>query len=318
MAGDREDIVMRSAPEFDAQRALGRFAERASRERMEARPSWMSALTARASLASASLMRPVVAGVATVAILFAATVTGVAETILTVFEPQRIQTVQVDPRQLASVPDPGEYGTLTWISRPEPREVSDAAAAEAAAGFRPLAPAALPASVPATARFSVMPEAKATFQFDEAKARAAAARVNATLPPMPQTVAATTLTMTGGPGVMQQYGTTQIVQLRAPVVTSNGASVNELRDYALAQPGVPPSVAAQIRAIGDPVRTMLIPVGLDVGDAKPVSVRGTQGYLFGDDTGLGSGAVWLENGYVFAVMGPLKQADLLALVASLR
>lgn len=312
MSGDREDIVMRSAPEFDAERALGRFGERARREGLTPRPSWGDALFARLSLAS--LARPALAGAVAIAILFTATVTGVAETFLTVFEPQRIQTVQVDPRQFGQLPDPSEYGTLTWVARPEWRAVADVAAAEASAGFRPL----VPASRPASARFTVMPEAKATFQFDEAKARAAAARAGATLPPMPAAIAATTLTMTGGPAVMQQYDGVQVVQAKAPVVTSNGASVSELRDYALAQPGVPPAVATQIRAIGDPVRTMLIPVGVDPSSAKQVSVRGTQGYLFGDNTGLGSGVIWLEDGHVFAVIGPLKEAELLALVASLR
>jgi len=109
-----------------------------------------------------------------------------------------------------------------------------------------------------------------------------------------------------------------IVQAKAPVVTSNGATVDELRDYALRQPGIPPAVAAQVRAIGDPVRTLMIPIGINVQDAKPVTVRGTQGYLVGDSTGLGSGVIWLENGYVIGVLGSLRDADLIALVNSLR
>lgn len=329
-----ETLFVSSAPEFDASNALGRFHERVRSEGVVRHVSWTAALAARLSLASGALVRPAVALVAVVVLAFAATATGVAETILTVFEPKQVATIQVDPQQMRNVPDPSAYGTLTWISRPAWREVTDANSAAAAVGFTPLVPSALPAGVPSTVRFGVMPEGKATFQFDEAKARDAAARVNATIPPMPATIAATTLTMSGGPAVMQQYGTApnvspdraawggnppvMIVQAKAPVVTSNGATVDELRDYALAQPGIPPSVAAQIRAIGDPVRTMLIPVGLDVNDARPVTVRGTQGYLFGDDTGLGSAIVWLERGYVFGVIGSLKEADLIALVNGLR
>jgi hypothetical protein len=133
---------------------------------------------------------------------------------------------------------------------------------------------------------------------------------------------------------MQQYGGAQnaapdpaafggsppllIVQTKAPLVTSNGASVEELRDYALKQPGIPPSVAAQIRAIGDPIRTLMVPIGIDLQDAKAVTVRGTTGYLVGDSTGLGSGVVWLENGYVIGVMGSLTDSQLISLVNGLR
>ena len=332
-AHDDDETFRSSVPEFDAPAALGRFRERAQRERLVPRVSWRGALAARLSLGGGAFLRPAIAAVGVLVLAFAATATGFAETLLTVFEPRQIATVQVDPRQLGDMPDPSAYGTLTWIAKPASQDAADASAAAAAAGFAPLVPSALPVGIPAQARFAVMPEGKATFQFEEAKARAAAARVNATMPPMPAAIATTTLTMTGGPAVMQQYGGTAVspdravpggipplivVQAKAPLVTSNGASVQELQDYALAQPGIPPSVAAQIRAIGDPVRTMLIPVGVDMNDAKPVTVRGTQGYLFGDDTGLGSGIVWLERGYVFGVLGSLKEAELIALVNGLR
>jgi len=331
---DENELVTSAAPEFDAAGALARFRERVRGERIVPTVSWSTALAARLSLASGALARPAIAGLGAVVLVFAATVTGVAETILTVFEPRQVATIQVDPRELRSIPDPTGYGTLTWIAQPSWREVADANAAAADAGFTPLVPSALPAGVPAQARFGVVPEGKATFQFDEAKARAAAAKVNATIPPMPAAIAATTLTMSGGPAVTQQYGGAPnaapdqaawggnppvlIVQAKAPIVTSNGATVNELRDYALQQPGIPPSVAAQIRAIGDPVATMLLPIGVDLQNAKAVIVRGTRGWSFGDDTGLGSGIVWLERGYVFGVLGSLKEADLLALVNGLR
>lgn len=332
---DRDErLLVSRIPEFDASAALRRIRSRVERERIVPRASWSAALAARLSLAATAWARPAIAAVAVVAIATAAGATGVAETILTVFEPKQIATIRVDPRQLGGVPDPSAYGNVTWIAQPAWREVPDAAAAASATGLAPLFPSSLPASVPAQGRFAVMGEAKATFQFDEAKASAAAARANATLPPMPAAIAATTLTMTGGPAVMQQYGGApntspdqaawrgspplMIVQAIAPVVTSNGATIDELRDYALKQPGIPPSVAAQIRAIGDPVRTLLVPIGVDPQDAKPVTVRGTQGFFVGDSTGLGSGVVWLERGQVIGVLGSLTEADLIALVNGLR
>ncbi len=325
-----EKLLTTPIPDFDTSAALARLRDRAARERV---------MPARRPLGGLALLmarpwtRPAAAAVGALAIVFALGATGVADTVLTIFQPQRIATVQIAPGDLSGIPDPSGYGTLTWIEKPSFHQVADAAAAATAAGFTPLVPASLPAGVPTDARFAVIPEAKATFQFDEAKARAAAAKLGATPPPMPSAIASTTLTMTGGPGIVQRYGGTpadrpdasalrqsglMIVQARAPVVLSNGATVNELRDYALAQPGVPPGLAAQLRAIGDPVRTLMVPIGIDPQQARAVTVRGTQGYVVGDQTGMGSGVFWLERGYVMAAVGSLSESDLLALVNGLR
>lgn len=317
MTDERDEILLGGpTPEFDASAALERFRVRAARERAALRPAWM-----RSALAAAAF----------VLVIAAAGMTGVADTIIKIFEPQHVATVQVDPSQLGGVPDPSEYGTLTWITPPSHHEVADAAAAAAEAGFAPLSPSTLPKGVSAQVRFAVMPEAKATFRFEEDKARAAAAKVNATLPPMPASIAQTTLTMSGGPAILQEYGDVApgatgsasfpqilIVQAKAPVVTSDGASVEELRDYALIQPGIPPSVASQVSAIGDPVRTLLVPVGIDMGSAKPVTVRGTQGYLFSDGTGIGTALVWVERGQVIGILASLEDAEIVSLANSLR
>ncbi len=327
-----EKLLTTPAPAFDAHAALARFRERTAREgiapaRRRAGWTWLAALP---------WARPLAATMGALAIVAALSLTGLADTILTVFEPQRIQVVQVDVRQLNGIPDMSAYGTFTWIAQPSLRPVADAAGAATMLGATPLVPRALPANVPSTPHYYGTAQGKATFQFDEAKARAAAAKAGATPPPMPAGIASTTLTLTGGPGVLQGYGaagsggtqpttvggmsgpTLVIAQVKAPLVTSNGASVDELRDYFLAQPGIPPALAAQIRAIGDPVRTLVVPIGLDMGAAKTVTVRGTQGYVVGDSTGLGSGVIWLENGYVMGVLGTLSQSDLLALANGLR
>ncbi len=317
---DRDEMLLGGpVPAFDADSALARFRARQHARASVARPAWM---------------RPALVAAGVVLAAAVAGASGVADTVIKVFEPQRVATVQVDPTELRGIPDPSEYGTLTWIARPSWHEVASATAAASEAGFAPLAPSALPSGVPADVRYAVMAQARATFRFDEAKAVAAAAKVSATIPPMPASIANTTLTMSGGPAVLQAYGAAPnvpadraawggspellIVQAKAPVVTSDGAAVDELRDYALAQPGVPPSVAAQIRAIGDPVRTLLVPVGLDPTKARTITLRGTQGYLFSDGTGIGTAVVWLERGYVIGVLSSLDEATLVSLVNGLR
>lgn len=324
-----EKLLTTPIPDFDAPAALARLRERAAREHVVHTPRLTDRL---ARLFTRPPARALAAALGAVVIVLALGVSGVADTILTVFEPQRIATVQISPGELAGIPDPSQYGTLTWLEKPSFQPAADASAAASAAGFTPLVPSSLPAGIPSAGRFAVMPEAKATFSFDEAKAAAAAAAAKAgrTAPPMPADVASTTLTMTGGPAVVQHYGGASaaapdatplsqsgliLLQAKAPVVTSNGATVNELRDYALAQPGVPPALAAQIRAIGDPVRTLMLPIGVDPQQAQVVTVRGTQGYLV--TMGTHSAVFWLENGYVVAAGGALTQSDLLALVNGL-
>ncbi|MDE3101783.1 MAG: hypothetical protein KGJ98_06045 [Chloroflexota bacterium] len=322
-----EKLLTTPTPEFDAPAALARLRDRAARDRVVPSPR---AIDRVAGLVTRPWTRPLAAALGAIVVVLALSVSGVADTILTVFEPHQIATVQISPGELSGIPDPSRYGTLTWIEKPSVHQAADAAAAGADAGFTPLLPSSLPSGVPSTARFSVMPEAKATFRFDRAKAQAAAAKVGKTAPPMPSDIAATTLTMTGGPAVVQRYGDASgatslegaiarnalvIVQAKAPLVTSNGATVTELRDYALAQPGVPPALAAQIRAIGDPLGTLMVPIGIDPQQAQVVTVRGTQGYVVA--MGTHTAVFWLEDGYVFGATGALSQSDLIALVNGL-
>lgn len=278
---------------------------------------WLQGLSAAAALA-------LVAG--------ALAATGVAETILTIFEPKQVEPVAVRTSDLTGLPDLRDYGTFTVVAQPSPRPVADAAEAARESGLAVLTPATLPAGLSANPRFSVVSSATGTFAFDEAKLRAAAAAAGRTPPPMPPAIASTTLTMSGGPAVLQTYGAVSadpsaaltqtipllIVQAKAPLVTSNGASVEELRGYLLAQPGLSPQLAAQIRAIGDPVGTLPVIVPVDLAQGKPVTVRGTKGVLIGDATGLGSAVVWLEGGVVHLVAGSLTEAVVLEVANSLR
>jgi hypothetical protein len=328
-----DELLSTPIPEFDAATALARFHDRVARERTSPASLRVDLLTGLTRLMARPWSRAVAAAAGAIVVVFALTATGVADTFFTIFEPQRIAPIEVSESALAGIPDPSQYGTLTWIAKPAWHPAADAAAAAAEAGFTPLVPTSLPATIPSTAHFAVMPPAKATFRFDATKAAAAAAKVGATLPPMPAAVADTTLTLSGGPAIVERFGGASkdapeaallrdsgliLVQAKAPVVTSDGASVDELRDYALQQPGVPPGLAAQIRAIGDPVRTLMVPVGMDTQRAHAVTVRGTQGYAASDETGLGTGVFWLEHGNVMAAFGSLNESELLQVVNGLR
>jgi hypothetical protein len=108
------------------------------------------------------------------------------------------------------------------------------------------------------------------------------------------------------------------VQAPVPSVTSTGATVAQLEDYLLRQPGVSPGLAAEIRAIGDPETTMPIPIPIDRAFGQRVTVHGVAGLGIGDNTGVGGVVVWQRGGTIFAVAGQLRQSDILAIAESMR
>src|SRR5207244_8516636 len=67
-----------------------------------------------------------------------------------------------------------------------------------------------------------------------------------------------------------------------------------------------PIFEAALNAIGDPTSTLIIPIPIQYATSTAVTVQGVKGVAVGDNTGLGSGVIWIK-GNVFAVAGPLKQ-----------
>jgi len=108
-----------------------------------------------------------------------------------------------------------------------------------------------------------------------------------------------------------------IAQGKGPVVQSDGVTVEQLQQYLLAQPGISPQLAAQIRAIKDPSSTLPIPIPVDVATSKNVTVQGVQGVFVGDSTGLGSAVIWSKDGLVYGVAGTLTEAQIMAVANSL-
>jgi hypothetical protein len=152
---------------------------------------------------------------------------------------------------------------------------------------------------------------------------------------MPANIDGSKLFITGGPAVVQFYGDPTasrpsatdpfsgmpklvIAQGKGPGVQSDGVTVEQLQQYLLAQPGISPSLAAQIRAIKDPSSTLPIPIPVDMATSKQITVQGVQGVFIGDSTGLGSALIWSKDGMVFGGAGTLTEAEILAVANSLR
>ena len=269
------------------------------------------------------------AGACAVALSGALVISGAAQGLLTIFQPRQFSPVAVTSSDIRSLAGLATYGNVTGVPTLSVRPAANAAAASAYAGVTVLVPADLPAAVPATPRYAVIPGSVVSFTFDAAKAAAAAGSRGATLPPMPAGIDGTTLTLSVPPGLIESYGADitsllrggpaalaqpalVILEARIPSLTSTGATAAQLEDYLLAQPGIPPGLAAEIRAVGNPSSTLPVPIPLDRARAQQVTIAGMPALLIGDSTGIASLVLWQRSGVVYAVAGSLTSDQLLA------
>jgi hypothetical protein len=334
---DIERALGTTEPQVNADDALARFQARVQSEGIApvvpiARPRltsrWMQGLAAAAGV---------------VIVASALAVSGVAGSILQIFEPKSVVAVPITQGDLTALNTAcaglnlqecmGAYGTFVWTTQPQPKEVQSRSLASAAAGFAVLAPATLPASVTGDPRYGVVNRSSATFTFSADATRQSATRQNRTAPPLPANIDGSKLFITGGPAAIQIWGapagtpgasgvypdvpTLVIGQAKAPTVSSDGVTVDELRAYLLSQPGISPQLAAAIRAIGDPSSTLPVPVPAELAISHPVTVQGVQGLYVGDNTGIASAVIWQKDGMMFEVIGSFTESQALAIANSM-
>jgi hypothetical protein len=108
-----------------------------------------------------------------------------------------------------------------------------------------------------------------------------------------------------------------VAEMKAPEVSSTGASVADIKSALLAQPGLSPSVRAAISGLDDPKGNLPIPIPAGYVNTHSVKVQGVTGTAFGDNTGLGSAVVWIKNGRVYGVAGTVTEDQVLAVANSL-
>ena len=256
---------------------------------------------------------------------------------LSIFAPTQIRAISVTPadaRALRALPPLEAFGTLLGTRSPGLDEVASAHEAAATAGYALRLPSTVPSGLPRDVHYDVTQRAHTTFTFSETKAAAWARAHHVALHALPAKLNGTTYSATLAPVAIVTYGTMPrgrredrgvrrgafmaVVQTPLPTVTSNGASLETLAEWFSQQPGVPPHLAAQVRAIGDPAQTLPVPVRFDKQSATQVDVDGVRGLAIGDETGIGSAVVWTKNGKLYAVGGTLAQSALLAVANDLK
>ena len=259
-----------------------------------------------------------------------------AQEFLSQFRSQRFTVIAVDPAKTGGRGALHQFEGLGTISGANPRspgdvqtrDVASVAEASRAVGFtvKEPDPATLPANVAKTPRIRVSPATETRFTFDRAKAASYFRSINRPDLSLPDKLHGVSLvtsvpaaallhyapTGDGGPGVL-------VGQARELVVSVDGnATLDEVRDFLLGLPGIPPEVASQLRNIQDWRTTLPIPVPVDDVNWQQTTIAGGQGLMLADNSGLGSGALWQRDGLVYGVAGTLKAAEIQRIANGLR
>ena len=250
-----------------------------------------------------------------------------AATLTTVYAPTHVAPLPVsgsDLSALQSVTNLGQeltgglsgrvretlpFGQLTWHTAGQAHKVAAVAEASAQTGLTGLIPARLPQGIGTVHAISVQPQVTGTLKFSANAGHG---------------VGGSTLTVRGGPGVMVEFGgqpgqpapgTLVVATIRRPVATSTGATADQLEDFLLDQPGVPPLLAQEIRAIGQSALPVPVPSGMT---EEHVTIGGSPGVLLHGPAGAATGVVWESgDGVVHAVAGLVTSADILNVAGQL-
>ena len=82
-------------------------------------------------------------------------------------------------------------------------------------------------------------------------------------------------------------------------------------------PGMPASLADQIRSLGDLSSTMPIPIPTSLASSHTADINGAPGLVIGDTTNIASGVIWQSHGLVYGVAGTLSDRQVVAVARSM-
>ncbi|GAA0954302.1 hypothetical protein [Virgisporangium aurantiacum] len=269
------------------------------------------------------ISRPLVAVVGVVVILSGAS-TAAATDWLQIFRAERVAPVSAPRADLISLPDLDEFGTVEVTSKVDIRPMADAQAAEKVTGFAVPRVAKLPRGVTGQPTYHAGAQATATFTFEVAKARKTVEAKGGTLPPPPPGLDGSRFRFVAGPGVIatwtRERGTPGLIVARAvaPTVYSSDIPFATARDYVLSLPNLPESVASQLRGFSGDGTTLPLFVQAEKFKSSTADVNGSTATVLASRDRALAGAIWVDNGTVTAVAGPLSVDEVLAVARGLR
>ena len=291
--------------------------ERSSRHttwRVGSRRSWRfvgASLSTGASLAAVGVVIVGVAAAATLTTVFAPT--QVARVPVSQGDVQELTqlmglntTTSFDGFRSPSGSETLPFGMLSWTSLGGAGQVASLADAEAATGLSVTLPTTLPNGVNGIDRYAVMPKVTATIAFGASAGSG---------------LSGSSLVVSLGPAVAVSYsgattiagiGPLAILTVAQPIVTSTGATTNQVETFLLSQPGVPADLAAEIRLLGNLQTTLPIPTPPGA-SSESTEIDGSPAVVLADNSNAASGAIWEDHkGVVHAVAGLLDKGDVLS------
>jgi hypothetical protein len=252
---------------------------------------------------------------------------------LPVFRTEKVSPVQVSPQdlgqadqmigQLGDFSGLSAFGEVAGSTATPPSTVPDAAAATARTGLPVPQVANLPKGVQGNPGYLVLDQQKVEFTFSADRAAQAAKARGKALPPVPAGLDGTRVQIQGGPGIAEIWGldkalpSLMVATAKAPTAATQGASLQVLRDYLLAMPGISPQLAAQLRTVTGDGTTLPIPVPADLATSSQADVDGVQATVVESKNQLGVAVIWVHDGRLNVVLGPLSKSEVLAVARGL-
>src|SRR5438309_594771 len=189
-------------PAFEPQTLAALVAMRARIKREEAArpPRWYERWLGRTSPRLRPMATPAIAVLLAAVLLTGLGVSGVAQSLVRIFEPQQLQAVTVSPSDFAPTSALLDYGQVKWQPEaPKLQQLTDAATAQTQSGLPVLMPASLPNGVSGSVSYGVVSQATGSLTFDAARLRASASKASVHVSPMPSSIDGSTLVVNGGP-----------------------------------------------------------------------------------------------------------------------
>ncbi|SDE86123.1 hypothetical protein SAMN05660485_01899 [Blastococcus fimeti] len=272
----------------------------------------------------ADLVRRPAAAALAVGVVLAGAGTAAANDWLPIFRTEEVAAVGLRSADLVALPDLEAYGDVELTGDGDLRPVPDAETAAAESGLDVPEVDELPAGVTGEPVYQVGGQLTATFTFSAERAARAAAEAGETLPTPPPGLDGSSVRLVAGPGVAQVWTTSTgapglvVGRAIAPTAFSSGIPFETVRDYLLSLPGLPDDVAAQLRAFTADGSTLPLPVPSDYVSTSTEDVDGERATVLATRDRTLAAVVWVADGELTVVAGPLDSDEVLAVARGLR
>lgn len=264
---------------------------------------------------------------------------GAAADFLAQFRGERPEAASLSTGQIANVEETltrlEHLGTVSGIeTSPEMRSMASVEEASEFVGFDVLEPdaAALPPGLDSmSSAINVMPAHQLRFTVDLEKARAHFQSTGQNGVNLPARFDGASLVVNTPPAVLLQYRDVSQAESSSPglglmigqagTVTAEaegGVTLDDLRNFLLDLPGLSPETVQQLHLIDEWRTTLPLPIPTDQILWERATIAGVPGLLLNDNTGLGSAAIWLRDGHIYAIAGAATAEEIQSVAETLR